>query len=348
VTGPVAHVLLAIVHLPTLNATWQRNRLPLRVARDYARDFMDTPDVLVLGGGGTLGEAWMSAVLTGLDASQDFDARSCAGYVGTSAGSIVAASLVAGLAPGARLGRLPRPTEAPLEGLDEHVTELRQALGAAADLAGAAAAPLVSWLSASTARGGAMLRRTALLGVPPGWRSLVELGRSVELTGARWDGRLRIVALERETGRRVVFGAPGAPDVSVSAAVQASCAIPGVFRAVSANGRTYVDGGVWSPTNMDVADATKGERVVCLNPTGSLRFTLGALTGAIGPFSRGIAGAEALVLRNRGSIVTTINPDEGSAVAMGGNLMDPRRRQAVIAAGLAQGRRLNARDRHAA
>jgi len=51
-----------------------------------------TPDVLVLGGGGILGEAWMSAVLVGLDSSEDFDPLACSRYVGTSAGSIVAAS----------------------------------------------------------------------------------------------------------------------------------------------------------------------------------------------------------------------------------------------------------------
>lgn len=290
----------------------------------------------------------MSALLAGIDDSEEFDARDCACYVGTSAGSIVAASLVAGLAPGARLGRLSRSAAAPSEGVDERVTVLRQAFGAAADLAGAAAAPLASLASASTAASRAMLRRTVLLGIPAGRRSLAELGRQVELAGVGWDGRLRIVALDRETGRRVVFGAPGAPELSVSSAVQASCAIPGVFRPVTVDGRTYVDGGVWSPTNMDTAEAAKGERVLCLNPTGSLRPTIGALAGALGPLSRGIAGAEALVLRNRGAIVTTINPDERSAAAMGTNLMDPRRRKAVIDAGLAQGRRLTARSQRRA
>jgi NTE family protein len=309
---------------------------------------MQTPDALVLGGGGILGEAWISAVLAGLDERGEFDARDCACYVGTSAGSIVAASLAAGLAPGARLGDLSRSSWMPSEAAEERVTALRQAFGLAADIAGGAAAPLASLASASTAAGGAMLRRIALRGVSDGQRSLAELGRHVELAGVGWDGRLRIVALERETGRRVVFGAPGAPELSVADAVQASCAIPGVFRPVSANGRTYVDGGVWSPTNLDAAEAVSGERVLCLNPTGSLRPTKGALAGAFGPISRGIAGAEALVLRNRGVTVSTINPDEDSAAAMGTNLMDPQRRLAVIDAGLAQGRRLAARDQRRA
>jgi NTE family protein len=301
---------------------------------------MQTPHALVLGGGGTLGEAWMSSLLAGLDESDGFDARACDCYVGTSAGSIVAASLVAGLAPGARLGSLSPADTSALQQDEQRATGLRQAFGAAAELAGTAAAPLASLAFASTARGGALLRRTALRRVPPGRRSLAELGRLVERAGVRWDGRLRIAAVELQSGRRVVFGAPGEPQPAVSLAVQASCAIPGVFEPVAAGGRMYVDGGAWSPTNMDAADASKGDRVLCLNPTGALRPAVGSLAGAIGPVSRGAAATEALVLKGRGASVTTINPDSASVAAMGTNLMDHARRRQVIDAGLEQGRRL--------
>jgi NTE family protein len=302
---------------------------------------METPDVLVLGGGGILGEAWMSAVLAGIEA-EGLSVRDCGCYVGTSAGSIVAASLVAGLPPGIRLGASSASPDIPLEEPDARVTALRHAFGAAAGFAGAAAAPLASLAFASTAGGGALIRRTLLRRVSPGRRSLAELGRMVEQSGVRWDGRLRIVAVELETGRRVVFGAAGAPAISVAAAVQASCAIPGVFRPVLAGGRSYVDGGAWSPTNLDTAEVRRGDQVLCLNPTGSLRPARGSLMGAFGPVSRGIAATEALVLRDRGAIVATINPDEGSSAAMGSNLMDPTHRDGVIEAGLAQGRRLGA------
>jgi len=65
----------------------------------------------------------------------------------------------------------------------------------------------------------------------------------------------------------------------------------------------------------------RGDRVLCLNPTGSLRPTIRVPVGALGPVSRAVAATEALVLRNRGARVTTINPDEASAAAMGANLM---------------------------
>jgi len=63
--------------------------------------------VLVLGGGGILGEAWLSALLAGIERSGGFDPCACGGYVGTSAGSIVAAALLAGERPGARPGACP-------------------------------------------------------------------------------------------------------------------------------------------------------------------------------------------------------------------------------------------------
>lgn len=284
----------------------------------------------------------MSAVLCGLDEGPGFASRDCGCYVGTSAGSIVATLLVAGLAPAGRLGRLPEQPAAAIA--ERRSTPLAQALELAGGLGGAVAAPLAALALSSSAAGGALVRRAALRRVPDGRRSLADLGREVERSGARWDGRLRIAAVELETGRRAIFGAPGGAELSVAAAVQASCAIPGVFRPVRAGGRSYVDGGVWSPTNMDAAEVRPGDRVLCLNPTGSLRPTMAEPVGAVGPVSRAVATAEALVLRRRGAAVITINPDDAAVAAMGTNLMDPRRRSAVIVAGVAQGRRL-ARER---
>ena len=57
------------------------------------------PDVLVLGAGGVLGEAWMMGVLAGIEDASGFDLRHCEYFLGTSAGAIVAAHLVAGRAP---------------------------------------------------------------------------------------------------------------------------------------------------------------------------------------------------------------------------------------------------------
>ena len=88
--------------------------------------------------------------------------------------------------------------------------------------------------------------------------------------GLDWNGRLYVVAVELDSGRRVVFGTPEAPPIPVAQAIEASCAIPGVFRPVRFDGRSYVDGGAWSLTNLDVAPVVDGTRVLCVNPTGSL------------------------------------------------------------------------------
>src|SRR5947208_12924511 len=68
----------------------------------------EKPDVLVLGAGGILGEAWMGGLLAGVNEATGFDARDCEHFVGTSAGSIVAAGLAAGIDPASRLDQLPQ------------------------------------------------------------------------------------------------------------------------------------------------------------------------------------------------------------------------------------------------
>ena len=240
-------------HLPVLPA-------------DVRRAPVKTPQALVLGGGGILGEAWMNAVLAGLDEVEGFDSRACEQYLGTSAGSIVAAALVGGIAPAERFDRPPEAAQLAPPEHDARDGVFGQAFVAAAGLGNAAAAPLASLALSSGSAGGAILRRAALRRVPAGRRSLVQLGRAIEAAGVRWDGRLRIAAVDLQSGRRVMFGAAGAPEVSVAAAVQASCAIPGVFTPMVAAGRSYVDGGVWSPTNADAAEVARGSRLGVSEP----------------------------------------------------------------------------------
>src|SRR5687768_12945812 len=132
----------------------------------------EAPSVLVLGGGGILGEAWMSAVLAGLAEASEFDARECEAWLGTSAGSIVAAALSGGVDPRERLGELPEPPPAPPEP-DEHggAGPVRDALEVGLAAAGFAAGPLAAVGLRATEAGGALVRRAALARVPQGRRS---------------------------------------------------------------------------------------------------------------------------------------------------------------------------------
>ena len=296
----------------------------------------DRPDVLVLGVGGTLGEAWLRGVLSGLESASDIDFRDCEYFVGSSAGSIVAATLAAGRRPqaGDRAARAwgeaaPQAAEEP--GL------LGRAARAAGRLGVAATSPLAPVALAGVAPAGRALRAAALAAGPSGTRRMDGLGRQIKAFGSRFDGRLRVSAVDRRSGRRVMFGAPGAPRASVADAVLASCAVPWLFAPVRIGDREYVDGGVWSPTNLDAAPARRGTRVLCLVPTAALGSGRGAL-GVLRAFSTSALAAETLALRARGAEVHTIVPDAASAAVMGMNLMDPRNREAVLDAAFAQGR----------
>lgn len=299
-----------------------------------------TPDVLVLGAGGILGEAWTSSVLAGLAEADGFDPLACDAYVGTSAGSIVAAMLCAGVDPRSRLDNLPEPPEV-TESEQAQFSLLTRAIRAGASMSSAATGPLASLVLHTTVPGGRLLRREALRRVRRGRRSLSQLGEEVERWGTAWDDRLRIAVVELETGRRVILDGSD-PAFSVPEAVQASCAIPGVFRPIEHDGHSYVDGGAWSLTNLDVAPVGKGTEVLCLNPTGSLRSGRRDPLALLGPMSRSIASIEAAAVRRRGAKVRLVSPDDGASEAMGPNLMNPRRHGDVVAAGLAQGRRLAA------
>jgi NTE family protein len=311
------------------------------------------PDVLVLASGGTLGEAWMSGVLAGIEDAAGHDFRATESLVGTSAGSLVAAALVAGQRP-----RRPRP-HATLLGLPRGDTtsdvasetssglaaqwlplprSLLQSVGReAVRLAGAAATPLAPIALAAGSNGSTALR-AALLGRTPGRdRSLEAMRAGIERSGARWDGRLRVVAVDRGNGRRVVFGAPGAPEATVAEAVQASCSVPWIFAPVKIGGREYVDGGVWSNTNLDTAPAGRATQVLCLNPIMSLDIAMSSAFGLLRAIAGSTAALETLVLRSRGAKVRMIGPAHDIARVMAPNLMDPDRRDEVLAGGYAQG-----------
>jgi NTE family protein len=291
------------------------------------------PDVLVLGAGGTLGEAWMTGMLAGIRAEADVDFRRCEHFLGTSAGSIVAATLAAGREP-----RLPRaPGDLP-DAVDDQSSRLTAAaLAFAGRGAAIAAAPLVPFAMRATTPAAALVR-AALLARAPGTRGDIDgMAARIDAMGARFDGRLRIATVEMRSGRRVVFGGPGAPPATVGHAVQASCAIPGVFRPVRIGERRYVDGGAWSPTNLDAAPAGRGTHVLCLTVTGRVDRGGGRVLTALQAFTRSALAIEELALRSRGAVTRVLAPDRAAVAAIGANLMDRSRAEQVLAAGYRQG-----------
>ena len=268
---------------------------------------------LVLAGGGVAGIAWEVGILRGIaDASPrtahcllDSDV-----LVGTSAGSAVAAQIGSGRSIADLYARQVQETSAerdPGVSVDE-ITELFQA--ALTD----PFAPLPRKLQ----RIGALALASET--VPERVRREVIAYR---LPTHDWPGReLRITAIDVATGQRVVF--TNNSGIDLVDAVAASCAVPGAWPPVTVGDRRYMDGGVGSSINLDVADDCAD--AVVLVPAGE---------SAPSPFGSGYA-AEIAAFCGRAAAVYA---DGGSLSAFGTNPLDPGCRTASAQAGRAQGRR---------
>jgi NTE family protein len=145
------------------------------------------------------------------------------------------------------------------------------------------------------------------------------------LPSAEWPARrILLVAVDAETGETRLFDRLSG--VNLVDAVAASCAVPGIWPPVSIGGRRYVDGGVRSGDNADLAAGSA--EIVVLSPLG-----LNSPFPSPMPL-RDVVGR----LRAEGSAVTVISPDAASVAAMGANPLDPATRFPAAEAGRAQGR----------
>jgi NTE family protein len=259
---------------------------------------------LALGGGGVTGVAWELGIVAGL-AEAGVDLTGADVVVGTSAGSVVGATILGGEPIATAYGRQLQPPPP---------TEKAARLGLGLTLRYVTAAATARDPQRMRARIGSLALRART--IPEQERRRVIADR---LGDAGWPSqRLLITAVAADNGEFVVFSRDSG--VSLVDAVSASCAVPGVWPPVTVNGRRYIDGGMRSPANVDLlADC---EVVVVLAPlTAALRREdrpgrqLAALTGA------------------RGVLVA---PDAAATAAIGRNVLDPARRAAAARAGHAQ------------
>jgi NTE family protein len=128
-----------------------------------------------------------------------------------------------------------------------------------------------------------------------------------------------------------VFGRPGAPEVDVATAVEASSAIPGFFRPVVIDGVRHVDGGAHSPSNADLLAGESLDLVVVISPMSAVRAALrGPVPAVAGRLmhSRTLA-AEVAAVRRSGTDVVVFQPTPADLAVMGFNAMDFRRREEV-------------------
>jgi NTE family protein len=294
---------------------------------------------LVLGAGGAVGGAFHAGVLATLAEETGWDPRSADVIVGTSAGSVTGAALRAGLAApdlaaraegrplsdeGARLlaGMPPYPV------LPQRVRRVRQR-----PTAPAAPGRL---LSAATRPWEIRMGTLAAALLPPGEIDMSNIAGGFDaLFPKGWpDKQLWVVAVRLEDGHRVVFGREDTRDVKVPEAVAASCAVPSVFSPVTIDGVRYVDGGAWSPTNVDLVSRLGLDVVVVSSPmsiAGRLSPSRVRLDSAARRLFRAYLTRESVAVRRRGTRVLVFQPTAGDLTVMGLNAMDDSRRPAVSA-----------------
>jgi len=129
----------------------------------------------------------------------------------------------------------------------------------------------------------------------------------------------------------VVFGRKGSPPAEVGDAVAASCAIPGYFAPVEVGGVRYVDGGVFSLTNLSVVAELGLDLVIVSAPMSRAGKRISVAGGSLArELGRAQLDREAARVRRRGTPVVGFHPTMEDQAVMGLNAMDSRRRVAVV------------------
>ncbi|MGW5361621.1 patatin-like phospholipase family protein [Actinopolymorpha pittospori] len=289
---------------------------------------------LVLGAGGVLGAAWTVGALCALEDEIGLDATKVDLLLGTSAGSVVAALLAAGVTPDEQ--RAHQRGEV-LDGSILADIHFDYALGGR---------PPAPWPGVGSARLlAAVVRDRRLLSAPVVLAGLVPRGRGsvnalVELINAivpQWPKRpdLHAVAMDYHAGQRVSLNAGAGSPFLPAMAVAASCAIPGWFAPVEIDGRVYVDGGTSSIASADLAAGHHLDEVYVLAPLAwmatpqSMSPSLWMLQHWRRSLTRQL-NREVEQLRADGTKVTVIAPSGEDLVALGTNPMDEHRRLEVL------------------
>ncbi|HYT25278.1 MAG TPA: patatin-like phospholipase family protein [Actinomycetota bacterium] len=288
---------------------------------------------LVLGAGGVVGHAFHAGVLRALADTTGWDPRSAEVIVGTSAGAHVAALLRGGFsaadvaartagepvsADGARVLRRIGPNE-PVPGPRSRSVGM--------------AAPGLLLRSVVRPWRAPRLGSLTAAALPRGRVSLDPFAARLRwLFDAGWpEATLWLCAVRLRDGRRVVLGRPGAPTTDVGTAVAASCAIPGWFAPVRIGAAWYVDGGVHSPTNLDVLAGLGLDLVVVSAPMSVARGVRRASVDL--PARQALRlrlAEEARRVRRQGTQVVAFQPTAPDLEVMGLNAMNPRHRYPVV------------------
>lgn len=275
---------------------------------------------VVLGGGGVVGIAWELGVLAALSDAELTPLDDASVAVGTSAGSLVAATLMRGA------------TVAELEAMQHDPLPAPAAPAPEPDLA--VLGELFNLWNTAAQIDEATARRVCELALRAPTMSEDDL--LTRLTGHLPDGRwpdrpLLVTAVACSSGRRVVWSSSSGVDLR--RAVASSCSVPGVFPAVTVDPEAderYVDGGLWSGTNADLVLDRGLDAVLIIE-------SMSVVNGQLGSLSKATLDAEITELEAAGVRVATISPAPAYR-DLGPHLMDPARRADGLELGRADGK----------
>lgn len=291
---------------------------------------------LVLGAGGVLGFTWTVGALHALEQSRGIDLREMDVLVGTSAGSVMAATLASGVGIDVVLrhqrGRV-HPGDPKIDW--DYETDVGGVLPPL-PMPGLGSPRLLAQVARHPRRFSPAAAASALL--PRGRGRLDPVGAMVERIGgaSSWPERETwIVTMDYVTGRRTVFGQQGSRPARLSQAVMASCAIPGWYAPVVIGGRRYVDGGTCSSTSLNLLAGAGLDEIFVVAPMAARGYDrpwtpAGQVERSWRRTVTRRLGHEAAKVRDSGTEVTMLVPGPDDLRAFGANMMDRRRRLAVL------------------
>jgi len=281
---------------------------------------------LVLSGGGSVGIAWQTGLIAGL-ARGGVDVARADFIVGTSAGSAVGATLALGRdfeeqvdryrRVAAESGPEPRSAAGPDRSMVERMARFMAVMERYAD--------------AEPEARRAAIGRFALEADALDEEAFVSMFRY--LKDEPWPERYACTAVDARSGEFTVWDA--AQEVELDRAVASSCAVPGIFSPITIKGRRYMDGGMRSGANADLA---AGHERVLLVSLLSAERAQGGESRLARIFET--QEEESKALADAGSELHVVTPDTGATEVMGMNLMDASIAPAAAVEGLRQGEQL--------
>ena len=284
---------------------------------------------LVLGGGGITGAAWEAGILKGLrDAGVDLTGADL--VIGTSAGAVVGAAITTGDLDAfweRQIGPVDTRVERPAALDQPKLLAAMRSAGLLEHAPGESSGSALAHLGQAQAGGEVTEMALARLGrsavaATVSFSEEYRLRTMASRIGSnQWpDRKLLITAIDCEDGSLMVWTKDSG--IPLIAAVASSCAAPFVYPPATINGRRYMDGGIRSGTNVDLARGC--EQVVVIKAV-----------SRTSPLS-GRFEADVQTLEAEGAKVAIIEPDDANSQLIRTGPVDPANRQPAAKAGLTQ------------